>query len=63
MANSFKCPTHCNDKSGRKEPVKNAVGSDEDSVKVGVFGNPLQFGDPPNIFRVGAKHIHGLCFN
>jgi hypothetical protein len=25
MANSFKCPTHCNDKSGRKEPVKNAV--------------------------------------
>jgi hypothetical protein len=25
MANTFKCPTHCNDKSGRKEPVKNAV--------------------------------------
>jgi len=23
--NTFKCPTHCNDKSGRKEPVKNAV--------------------------------------
>lgn len=25
MANSFKVPSHCNDKSGRKEPVKNAV--------------------------------------
>jgi len=25
MANSFKVPSHCNDKAGRKEPVKNAV--------------------------------------
>jgi hypothetical protein len=25
MANNFKCPTHCNDNTGRKEKTKNAV--------------------------------------
>ena len=25
MPNTFKVPSHCNDKGGRKEPVKNAV--------------------------------------
>ena len=43
--------------------VENPVGSNEDAVNIGVFGDPLQFRDPAYVFRVGADNIDSLFFN
>ncbi len=45
------------------QPIKDPMGSNQDAVEIGVFGDPLQFRQSPDVFRVGSDHIDGLLFD
>src|ERR1051326_8900168 len=45
------------------QAIEDAVRRHRDAVDVCVFGDPLKFGDAPDIFRVGSDYVDGLLLN
>ena len=43
-----------------EEAVDDAVGGHEDAVQVGVFGDPLEFGDAADIGGIWTDHVDRL---
>ena len=52
------------DKCGQADQsIKNAMRGHHDSMQVGIFRNPLQFGEAADIFRVRTDDAHGVPLN
>src|SRR5665811_1062486 len=45
------------------QPIEDPMGSDQDAVEVGIFCDPLQFRQSPDVFRVGSDYVDCLFFD